>query len=94
MHLLNGGGIVGLMVLLYMLAVVPLLEGLPAGEQLTMQGWMLGLSACWWTVHSWLFWPSLALFRLVCKLLALVVEEHIGCIRSTLHNTQLTKQER
>jgi len=80
LHLLNGA-LTGIMGLLAYLLVLP-------------KWYTLALGIAGTVLHMFSFWPTLVLYRLVCKLLGLAVIEHVARIRSTLHSVVMQRKEK
>ena len=80
LHLLNGA-LTGIIGLLAYLLVLP-------------KWYTLALGIAGTVLHMFSFWPTLVLYRLVCKLLGLAVIEHVARIRSTLHSVVMQRKEK
>ena len=80
LHLLNGA-LTGIMGFLAYLFVLP-------------KWYTLALGIAGTVLHMFSFWPTLVLYRLVCKLLGLAVIEHVARIRSTLHSVVMQRKEK
>ena len=80
LHLLNGA-LTGIIGLLAYLLVLP-------------KWYTLALGIAGTVLHMFSFWPTLVMYRLVCKLLGLAVIEHVARIRSTLHSVVMQRKEK
>jgi len=80
LHMANGA-LTGVMGLLAYVFVLP-------------EWYTLALGFAGTVLHMFSFWPTLVLYRLVCKLLGLAVIEHIARIRSTLRSVDVRREER
>jgi hypothetical protein len=94
LHALNGGGVLGVVVCIYVFALPPALQDKSDQEQILAQACVIVLGLSWSFLHIFSFWATLALYRLICTLLSLAVVEHIARIRQILANVGVSKEQR